>query len=73
MTYPNPNMAFDSWDYPGSPWKRPPLGGTRNGFALDLSNAVWVPGPMAKDSVAAENALRIALYEAMLSNSTRLK
>lgn len=66
-------MAFDSYDYPGSPWKRPPADGSRGGMAIDLTNAVWVPGPMAKDSAAVQTARRVALFRASFPGNAHLK
>lgn len=60
----NPKMAFDSWDYPGSPWKGP--AGGRGGHAIDLSNAVFVPKAVAQD--AAANAISASVAEFMAAH-----
>ena len=67
-------LAFDSYDYPGSPWKHRPAGGTRGGLSIDLSRAEWVPGrALAQDRTLIEQDHRIALYEAMFPDHARLK
>lgn len=65
-------LAFDSCDYPGSPWKKDRHGSGRTGFKIDMRNAVWVPGKVAQDS-AAETARRAAAYEAMFPHANRLR
>lgn len=65
----DPKMAYDSTDYPGSPWKGR---AGRVGQAFDLSRAVWVPGK-ATPSIEAENARRVALFLATNPGNSYLK